>query len=89
MLNVPQKNGCEKRRLGSKPPNLMTTNISGYTVVISIILGPGVCYSIDKEPDSWAERRRAHHSLPQPLHFRVTFEDQEKRTASLRFEQVS
>ena len=23
---------CEKRRLGPKPPNLMTANISGYTV---------------------------------------------------------
>ena len=41
-----------------------------------------------KEPGCRAERSIAHHSLPQPLHLRVTFEDQEKRTASLRFEQV-
>ncbi|XP_064382526.1 uncharacterized protein LOC135331333 isoform X2 [Halichondria panicea] len=39
------------------------------------------------EPDSWASRERAHHSLPQPLHFRVTCVDELGRRASLRLEQ--
>ena len=28
---------CEKRHLGPKPPNLMTANISGYTVCFIVI----------------------------------------------------
>ena len=42
----------------------------------------------DEAPGSSYEGRRAHPSLPQPLHLRFTFVDQQKRTASLRFEQV-
>ena len=38
---------------------------------------------------NWSLRRRAHFSLPQPLHFRLTLTDSESRTASLRCEQVS
>ena len=77
-------------------PYLGGSTIGGFTVVVRHVTitlyssktGHFVLYA-GKSPDSRAARRRAHHSLPQPLHFRVTFEDQEKRTASLRFEQVT
>ena len=42
----------------------------------------------DKPPGDDVERKRAHHSLPQPLLFRITLVDKEKRTASLIVEQV-
>ena len=42
----------------------------------------------DKAPLSFVDGMRAHKSLPQPLHLRATFVDQEQRTATIRFEQV-
>ena len=40
-------------------------------------------------PASLEDGKRAHFSLPQPLHFRAVFVGLDGRTASLRMEQVN
>ena len=45
-------------------------------------------FEIGPPPRSYYDGRRAHSSLPQPLHLRFTFVDQNRFTASLHFEQV-
>eukprot|EP00731_Ephydatia_muelleri_P002506 Em0001g2506a len=39
------------------------------------------------DPPDYTNARKAHPSLPQPLHLRVTFVDHDNRTSSLRLEQ--
>ncbi len=47
-----------------------------------------MCVTTGNPPSSNYAGRRAHSSLPQPLHLRFTFIDQNENKASLRFEQV-
>ena len=42
----------------------------------------------DNPPNNYHDARKAHPSLPQPLHLRVTFVDHDNMTTSLRLEQV-
>ncbi|KAL5517197.1 hypothetical protein EMCRGX_G002697 [Ephydatia muelleri] len=41
------------------------------------------------DPPDYTNARKAHPSLPQPLHLRVTFVDHDNRTSSLRLEQCT
>ena len=47
-----------------------------------------LCDTTGNPPSSNYAGRRAHSSLPQPLHLRFTFVDQNENKASLHFEQV-
>ena len=46
-------------------------------------------FYIGTPPSSGPSARRAHKSLPQPLHLKAVFTDQKDRKASIRFEFVS
>ena len=44
---------------------------------------------IGKTPSHNVSAKRAHHSLPQPLHLKAVFTDCNERKSSIRFEFVS
>ncbi len=65
----------------------LAIGIEGKTPCVCVCMH--ACLFTGPEPDSWSARERGHHSLPQPLHLRVTYKDDLDRSASVRMEQVS
>lgn len=73
-----------------------SASIGRYKDISNFSLDPASTVSLDislairfgdKSPATHAARSRAHPSLPQPLHLRVTFVDHKMRTSSVEFEQ--